>query len=207
MPTAARCSVPSGVLIGNVNAVVGGRARRVVDRDVEVRAGVGVDVVVDLDRRRRRRDGGALVDLGERRRRSAGRARAPSSSRPSARELARLVDRGAVVVRGVDHRRRQPAPGRAAERHVEVLDGEPVGDVGAVEDALVARALALRRARVRARCCPSSRTSRRRTRRRTRACWATRSRRRWRRRCPRCPSRVRPTGVPGVPSVWQVPPG
>src|SRR6185437_10864955 len=65
-------------------------------------------------------------------------------------DLAGLVEGRAVVVRGVDDGGRQPTPRGAAERHVEVLEGEPVGAVRVVEDALVPGALADRHALVRA---------------------------------------------------------
>ena len=50
---------------------------------------------------------------------------------------AALVDRGAVVVRGVDDGCGQPPPGGAAERHVHVVEPDAVGEVRQVEAALV----------------------------------------------------------------------
>ena len=61
--------------------------------------------------------------------------------RDLAGELARFADGRAVVVGRVHDRRGQPAPGRAAERHVHVLQLDPVGHVGQVELALVSRAV------------------------------------------------------------------
>ena len=51
-------------------------------------------------------------------------------------QRARFGNGGAIVVAGEHHRGGQPAPAGAAIGHVEALDADAVGEVGAVEDAL-----------------------------------------------------------------------
>ena len=139
---------------GEGEAVIRRRVGRVVHRDVEVRARGGADVVIDLDGGGRRRHRVAL--LHRRDDRSGALQEQPDllHRRGLGPQLARFVDRRAVVVGGVDDRCGLPPPRGPAEGHVEVLDGEAVGDVRVVEHALVARALPLRHAVIRALTAP-----------------------------------------------------
>jgi hypothetical protein len=127
-------------LLRNRERAVGGADRegkrlvggRVVAHHVEAGPGVGVHVVVGLHGRAGRADAGGAhrrprVDLVDG---SDGLHEVAELLHRAGlrRRLAGLIERRPVVVGGVDHVRGQPAPVRAAERHVRALDLDAVRD-------------------------------------------------------------------------------
>jgi hypothetical protein len=110
-----------------------------VPHEVEARAGVRVLLDPDPDRRIAAALVAEIVGLGQVRDRRE-HVRLLLEDGHLLGQLALLVERGAVVVGGVDDVRiGLPAPARAAEGHVDVLDRELVLDVVVVEHPLERR--------------------------------------------------------------------
>ncbi len=116
---------------------------RIVGREHDMRAQAPVDVVIDLHLAALRGQRWPLVHLGQHGFGGLDEHALLLEGVGLLAQAAVFRDSCAIVVRGVHDRPGQPAPGRAAEGHVDVVDRDPVDQVGAVEHPLVALALAL----------------------------------------------------------------